>query len=66
MLPYNYWPEARWKTVFASRGLKIKRWKSKIPLYPWPASLVFGRHLHFVATLVESQDGADERGTYLS
>ena len=40
VLPYNYWPEARWKTAFASLGLKIQKWQSKIPLYPWPASLV--------------------------
>jgi hypothetical protein len=50
-LPYNYWPKARWTQAFASLGLHVDAWKGQLPLYPWPASWVFGRNLHFVATL---------------
>jgi SAM-dependent methyltransferase len=51
-LPYNYWPERRWHEVFAEVGLQLTRWEARIPLYPFPASLIFGRGLHFIAELV--------------
>jgi SAM-dependent methyltransferase len=51
-LPYNYWPERRWYEVFAEVGLQLTRWEARIPLYPFPASLIFGRGLHFIAVLV--------------
>ncbi|WP_270937990.1 class I SAM-dependent methyltransferase [Falsiroseomonas oryzae] len=50
-LPYNYWPERRWRDAFGTLGLRIARWEGRVDLYPWPASLVFGRGLHFVARL---------------
>lgn len=49
--PYNYWPEARWLDAFRQLDWKIAAWKKHLGLYPWPASLVFGRSLHFVARL---------------
>lgn len=48
-LPYNYWPEPRWRDAFARLGLTLDRWENRIGLYPFPASLVFDRTLHFVA-----------------
>ena len=51
VLPYNYWPEERWRTAFADLGLGVADWTQRVPLYPWPASWVFQRRLHFVARL---------------
>jgi len=51
ILPYNYWSEQRWRTAFAELGLGIEQWQSTLGLYPWPASLVFERGLHFVTRL---------------
>lgn len=50
-LPYNYWPEQRWRDAFRELGLSVAEWKKDLGLYPWPASWVFGRSLHFVARL---------------
>jgi SAM-dependent methyltransferase len=52
-LPYNYWTKARWWHTFAALGLIIESWQDELNLYPWPASLVFDRALHFVARLVK-------------
>jgi SAM-dependent methyltransferase len=48
-LPYNYWPRQRWHEAVQSLGLTIKVWQSKLGLYPWPASWLFDRSLHFIA-----------------
>ncbi len=50
-LPYNYWPRAAWLRAFAALGLAVKVWKTDLPLYPWPASWLFGRSLHVIAQL---------------
>ena len=50
-LPYNYWPESRWRLTFDATGLRIAQWQSQLGLYPFPASLIFERGLHFVAAL---------------
>lgn len=50
-LPYNYWSEARWRRAFADLGLRVEAWTGRVPLYPPPASWLFGRSLHFVARL---------------
>lgn len=50
-LPYNYWPEERWRTAIADLGLKSEVWNTRLGLYPFPANLVFERKLHFVARL---------------
>ncbi len=50
-LPYNYWPEWKWRRTFDSMGLSVSAWSSAIGLYPWPISLVFDRSLHFIACL---------------
>ena len=50
-LPYNYWPEARWRGTFLSLGLDIEAWIDRLGLYPWPVSLLCERRLHFLARL---------------
>lgn len=50
-LPYDYWPEDRWHDVFAELGLAIEVWRPRLGLYPWPASWLFDRSLHFLARL---------------
>jgi SAM-dependent methyltransferase len=50
-LPYTYWPRDRWLRAFAELGLSVDEWTSRVPLYPPPASWLFGRSLHFVARL---------------
>lgn len=50
-LPYNYWPEAKWRLTFDAVGLRIAQWHSRLGLYPFPGSLFFDRGLHFVAAL---------------
>jgi len=50
-LPYTYWTREQWAGVFEDLGLKIEEWTSKVPLYAWPASIVFTRDLHFYALL---------------
>ncbi len=50
-LPYNYWPKRRWHEAFETLGLRIAEWTTQLGIYPWPASWVFERSLHFVARL---------------
>ena len=52
VLPYNYAPRQDWDRWFATAGLATDVFDSAIPLYPAPASWVFGRQLHFIARLV--------------
>lgn len=55
VLPYNYWPETKWKSAFHEIGLKIDVWRRDLGLYPIPADWIFGRSLHFVARLVPAR-----------
>ena len=50
-LPYEFWPRERWVETLEGLGLKVTAWKSDLGLYPWPASWLFDRSLHFVARL---------------
>lgn len=50
-LPYNYWSRKQWLAEFAKQGLVIQEWSTKIALYPWWASWLFGWGLHFIACL---------------
>jgi SAM-dependent methyltransferase len=51
VLPYRYFTEESWRRALAAAGLK-ETLREEVPgLYPWPFSLVFGGHLHFVARL---------------
>jgi SAM-dependent methyltransferase len=51
ILTYNYWPERRWREVFAELGLTVAEYRRKLALYPIPARWIFDRSLHFVARL---------------
>ncbi len=51
VLPYNYWPEARWRDAFRELGLTVQTWVDDLKLYAPPADWVFGRSLHFIARL---------------
>lgn len=50
-LPYNYLRRAEWDAAFVSAGLEVEAWRTGMPLYPPPASLLFGGSLHFAARL---------------
>lgn len=50
-LPYNYWSKWKWLQAFNALGMEIGSWTTKLKLYPWPASWLFDRSLHFVARL---------------
>lgn len=50
-LPHHYWARAQWDAAIAQHQLRRVRWEEDLGLYPWPASLVFGRRLHFFAVL---------------
>ena len=54
-LPYRYWTEQLWKNTFTSIGTNVVEWRTKLNLYPWPASLLFDRSLHFIARLEWTQ-----------
>ena len=50
-LPYNYWPEQKWRAAFEEFGLTVRVWKTALGLYPWPANRVFERSLNFITRL---------------
>jgi SAM-dependent methyltransferase len=50
-MPFNFWSEAQWKKVFASLDLTCETWQTNLRLYCWPANLIFGRSLHYLASL---------------
>ena len=50
-LPYAYWSKPEWDRAYASVGLRVAESREHLGLYPWPASLVFERGLHFMAKL---------------
>jgi len=51
VLPYNYWTEEQWQDAFKSLGLNVAGLHQSIGLYPWPATLIFDRSLHFIAKI---------------
>ena len=51
-LPHNYWSSRQWSTAIQDLGVSPAVWQvGGLGLYPWPASLVFGRGLHVFARL---------------
>lgn len=58
-LPYSYWSRAEWEREFARARLSPAIWKERLNLYPWPASLVFDRRLHFVGKLEMAERKVD-------
>jgi ubiquinone/menaquinone biosynthesis C-methylase UbiE len=51
VLPYNYWPEAKWRYAFSKMPMPILQWQGELGLYPFPASSIFGGTLHFIAAV---------------
>ena len=51
VLPYHYWPAARWTRAFEELAWRVATLEKTLQLYPWPASYFFDRSLHFVARL---------------
>jgi SAM-dependent methyltransferase len=47
-LPNNYKSRAQWRQMFNDVQLREDVIKTEIPLYPFPASFIFGRNLHFI------------------
>ena len=52
VLPYNYAPRRDWDRWFREAGLAQDEFTTKVPLYPFPASVIFGRSLHFIARMI--------------
>ena len=51
-LPHNYWSSSQWATAIADLRLERVVWQvGGLGLYPWPASLIFGRSLHVLGVL---------------
>ena len=50
-LPYNYWKETQWKKAWNEIGLTPEELIENLGLYRFPANLIFGSDLHFVARL---------------
>ena len=51
ILPYNYWPEQRWRVAFAELGFTVGEYRHNLGLYPMPAKWIFDGPLHFIARL---------------
>jgi SAM-dependent methyltransferase len=60
-LTYNYPSRAQWIEHFRSCGLAETSWATKVPLYPPPMSLVFGRQMHFIGALAAESSGKSSR-----
>lgn len=50
-LPYAYQTPAGWAELYRQARLQPEEQRVRLGLYPWPASLVFDRRLHFLARL---------------
>ncbi len=56
-LPYDYWRLERWREEWVRAGLELETLVTRLGLYPFPASLLFDRRLHFIARLcLEGRD----------
>jgi len=53
VLPYAYLANAQWVELYRDAGLTEKEKNRRVPLYPFPFSLIFGRGLHFVSLLTK-------------
>jgi SAM-dependent methyltransferase len=50
-LPYNYWSQKEWHSVFSNLELTVASSNTDLALYPWPFDYIFGGPLHFLAAL---------------
>jgi len=53
-LPYNFWTLSQWQDCIGQLGLQVRYWHDRLGLYPWPATWLFDRKLHFIAHLARS------------
>lgn len=66
-LPYKYFSNDEWQTIFSELGLKPEVTNTKLNLYPAPFNLLFDRKLHFVTrVLCEKRPGGIERWLTMS
>jgi hypothetical protein len=56
-LPYNYLSAREWRETFARVGLRVEAWEGDLKLHGYPAYLVFGRSLHFLARVAPRWSG---------
>ena len=47
----HYWTAGEWTLALQRVGIAIESWNTSLGLYPWPASALFDRSLHFVARM---------------
>jgi SAM-dependent methyltransferase len=47
-LPYDYWPDDRWRSELDRAGIEVDHVDQRIRVYPQPLQAVFGRGLHVV------------------
>ncbi|MGQ0641180.1 MAG: class I SAM-dependent methyltransferase [Gemmatimonadaceae bacterium] len=60
-LPFNYWPQRRWRSAFDELALEIAYWTQDLRLYPWSHTWLFDRSLHFITRLtIRSAAGTPE------
>lgn len=48
---YNFKNLDFWETTFKELGFEIVTLNKRIPIYPFPFNLIFGRYLHFLVVL---------------
>ena len=53
-LPNNFWTLEQWRDCIGQLGLQVRQWQDRLGLYPWPATWLFDRKLHFIAFLERS------------
>ena len=51
VLPYNYLSSRRWREIFGRLGLESTVDLRRLAIYPFPASSLFDRNLHFLDVL---------------
>jgi SAM-dependent methyltransferase len=50
-LPYDFWPQGKWRRAFAAAGLSVDATRRRLGLYPFPGNLLFERRMHFIVRL---------------
>ncbi|MGH7583033.1 MAG: class I SAM-dependent methyltransferase [Gemmatimonadales bacterium] len=58
-LPYRYLSRGAWDDLLRGAGLREEYWTSRLRLYPFPASLIFDRTLHFVGRFAPTRNDGE-------
>lgn len=61
-LRFRYLTRREWRDLFQTTSLSVDVWIGALRLYPWPASVLFDRSLHFVARLAIARTEQADRG----